>query len=195
MRLQALRRRSLGRAALRARRQLYALSSRQILARILHDGKTAAWYQPGIGHDPTDILNASAWANWVNGTAGVAGDLAQATGGAQPIYLSHTGENYAYLPAVASNTITSPNQSVTGNQTITFPVALNDYTPAADVTLFTKTSGNDGFIVKWLTTDKIRLVVGDGVSLTNVDVVASSGFADGSQHTATIVWADGVGAT
>ena len=63
------------------------------------------------------------------------------------------------------------------------------------MTLFTKTSGNDGFIVKWLTTDKIRLVVGDGVSLTNVDVVASSGFTDGSRHTATIAWVDGVGAT
>ena len=177
------------------RRALFAdtRDQRQLLSRTLSDGNTAAWYQPGIG--VTGALNASLWANWVNGTAGTAADLAQDTAVAQPIYLGHTGSNYAYLPAVAANTLTSPNQTVTGNQTITFDVALNDYTPAADVTLFTKTSGNDGFIVKWLTTDKIRLVVGDGVSLTNVDVVASSGFTDGSRHTATIAWEDGVGAT
>ena len=163
------------------------------LVDLLSDGNTAAWYQPGVG--VTGTLNASLWANWVNGTAGTAADLAQVTGANQPIYLPHVGSNYAYLPAVAANTLTSPNQTVTGNQTITFDIAPNDYTPAADVTLFTKTSGNDGFIVKWLTTDKIRLVVGDGVSLTNVDVVASSGFTDGSRHTATIAWEDGVGAT
>src|SRR3990167_11447313 len=172
------------------RRALFAdtRDQRQLLSRTLSDGNTAAWYQPGVG--VTGVLNASLWANWINGTAGITADLAQANGAKQPIYLGHTGSNYAYLPAAASNTLTSPNQTVTGNQTITFDVAPNDYTPAADVTLFTKTSGNDGFIVKWLTTDKIRLVVGDGASLTNVDVVAASSFADGSRHTATIVWED-----
>src|SRR3990167_4115148 len=168
-------------------------TQREALAKILAGGQTVAWYQPGVG--VTGTLNASLWANWVNGTAGTAADLAQATGANQLIVLPWTGANYAYLPAVAGNTLTSPNQTVTGNQTITFDVALNDYTPAADVTLFSKTSGNDGFSVLWLTTDKIRLVIGDGVGLTNVDVVAASGFADFSRHTVIIAWEDGVGAT
>src|SRR3990167_8428230 len=177
------------------RRALFAdtRDQRQLLSRILSDGATAAWYQPGVG--VTGGPNASLWENWENGTAGTAADLAQATSVNQPIYLGHTGSNYAYLPAVVGNTLTSPNQTVTGNQTITFNIAPNDYTPAADVTLFTKTAGNDGFIVKWLTTNKIRLVVGDGVSLTDVDVVAASSFSDGVRHTVTIAWEDGVGAT
>ena len=133
----------------------------------------------------------SAWSD----LSGNGNNMAQATPTAQPILLPNTGANYAKLPAAASNTLTSPNQTVTGNQTITFDIALNDYTPAADVTLFAKTSGNDGFSVLWLTTDKIRFIVGDGVGLTNVDVVAASGFADFSRHTVIIAWEDGVGAT
>src|SRR3990167_10541112 len=114
-----------------------ATDYRAQLNSILRDGNTVAWYQPGVG--VTGVLNASLWANWINGTAGITADLAQANGAKQPIYLGHTGSNYAYLPAAASNTLTSPNQTVTGNQTITFDVAPNDYTPAADVTLFAKT--------------------------------------------------------
>ncbi len=165
-----------------------ANNQRALLRAILSQlGNTVAWYQPGVG--VTGTLNASAWANQL----GIAGSLEQATGANQPIYLPDG--HYAWFPAVAGNTLTSPDQTVTGNQTITFDIALNDYTPAADVTLSTKTSGNDGFIVKWLTTDKIRLVVGDGASLTNVDVVAASSFTDGSRHSVTIDWEDGVGAT
>ena len=158
------------------------------LVDLLDDGNTKAWYQPGVG--VTGTLNASAWAD----QSGNGNNLLQATGANQPIVLPWTA-NYAYLPAVAGNTLTSPNQTVIESQTITFDIALNDYTPAADVTLFAKVSGNDGFSVLWLTTDKIRLVIGDGVGLTNVDVVAASGFTDGSRHTVTIAWADGVGAT
>lgn len=156
---------------------------------LLADGNTVAWYRPGVG--VTGTLNASAWANQL----GAAPSLAQATGANQPIYLPFAGTKYVYLPAVAANTVTTPTKTITGNFTITLDLALNDYTPAADVTIGGKTSGNDGFQVKWLTTDKVRLVIGDGVGLTNVDVVAASSFTNGSQHTVTIVWEDGVGAT
>lgn len=148
----------------------------------------AAWYQPGVG--VTGTLTASNWAD----QSGNGRDLAQGTAGNQPIYLPYSGTPYAYLPAVASNTLTAPNETVTGNQVFTLDIALNDYTPAADVTLVSKTSGNDGFAIKWLTTDKIRFVVGDGASLTNVDSDAT-GITDAARKSITITWADGVGAT
>src|SRR3990167_2832264 len=151
-----------------------------------NDPDLVAWYDAKSSTitqaDATERV--SAWSD----LSGHGYNLLQATPSAQPILLPDTGVNYAKLPAAASNTLTSPNQTVTGNQTITFDIALNDYTPAADVTLFAKTSGNDGFSVLWLTTDKIRFIVGDGVGLTNVDVVAASGFADFSRHTVTIAW-------
>lgn len=162
---------------------------KRLNALLASDGATVANYQSGTGI--TGTLNASAWANQIGSAPSLT-----AAGAAQPIVLSYTpNNNYVYLPAVASNTVTSPNKTITGSKTITFDIALNDYTPAADVTLFSKTSGNDGFSIKWLTTDKVRIVIGDGASLTNVDVVAASGFIDGTEHTVTIAWADGVGAT
>ena len=153
------------------------------------DGATVANYQPGVG--VTGSLNASAWANQI----GIAGPLLQATGANQPIYLPFSGEKYAYLPAVAANTFTSPNQTVTGDQPFTFDVALNDYSPAGDVTLFSKLSGNDGFAIYWLTTDKVRIAIGDGASVTNVDMAAATTLTDATRHTIGIAWEDGVGAT
>ena len=149
----------------------------------------AAWYQPGVG--VTGSLTVSNWAD----QSGNGRDLAQGTAGNQPINLPHTGTDYAYLPAVASNTFTTPNQSVTGSFVLTFDIALNDYTPAGDVTLLSKTSGNDGFSVLWLTTDKLRFIVGDGASLTSCDASVASGLTDASRHTITITWTDGVGAS
>ena len=149
----------------------------------------AAWYQPGVGL--TGSLTVSNWAD----QSGNGRDLAQGTAGNQPYNLAFSGSPYAWLPAVASNTFTTPNQSVTGSFVLTFDIALNDYTPAGDVTLLSKTSGNDGFSVLWLTTDKLRLVIGDGASLTNCDASVASGLTDASRHTITITWADGVGAS
>src|SRR3990167_4320722 len=83
------------------------LSGRDALRQLLSDGNTAAWYQPGIG--VTGEPNASLWANWVNGTAGTAADLAQDTSANQPVYLEHTGANYVYLPGVAGNKLTTPD--------------------------------------------------------------------------------------
>ncbi len=190
MRLNAPRRRSLGREALRVRRMLGTGTLRQQLRQILAaGGNTVAWYQPGVG--VTGVIAVSAWANQL----GTAGSLVQATGSKQPLYLPWSGANYIYFPGVASNTVTTPTKSITGNFTLTMDVASDDYTPAADKTLIDKSSGNDGFIVKWLTTDKIRLVIGDGVGLTNVDASVASGLADASRHTIVATWTDGVGAS
>ena len=116
------------------RRALFAdtRDQRQLLSRILSDGNTAAWYQPGVGHAPTDILNASLWANWVSGTAGTAADLAQATGAAQPIVLSHTGTNYAFFSGAASNWWSSPHaawNTLTGSFDIDFELFVATNTP------------------------------------------------------------------
>ena len=121
------------------------------------------------------------------------GNHLKASGAAQPVDQTWAGTNYLYLPAVASNTVTSPTKSVTGSFTFTLNLQLEDYTPAADVTLVDKSSGNNGFTIKWLTTDKLRFVVGDGAALTNCDATVASGLTDFTQHTIVGTWTDGVG--
>ena len=95
----------------------------------------------------------------------------------------------------AGNNCTSPDKTVTGDQTITLDLALEDYSPAADVTVVNKLSGNDGIKVLVLTTGVVRLQIGDGASVTNVDSSASFSMTDLTRYTVGIVWTDGVGAS
>lgn len=95
----------------------------------------------------------------------------------------------------ASNTATSPNVSTTGSRTFAFDVALTDYTPAADRVLVNKLSGNDGHSITLLTTGVVRLRVGNGASVTNVDSTAALSITDLARGQFTIVWTDGVGAS
>jgi len=104
------------------------LSGRDALRQLLSDGNTAAWYQPGIG--VTGTLNASLWANWVNGTAGTAADLAQDTSVNQPIYLSHFGTNYGWFGSLGGNyfsTLDSAAISITGDIDIRVDAALDSW--------------------------------------------------------------------
>lgn len=95
----------------------------------------------------------------------------------------------------ASNNVTSPNKTVTGNQTITLDLMMEDFTPAADRTVIDKLSGNNGFQVLVLTTGVVRLRVGDGAAVTNVDSTAANTLTNVTRGTLGIVWTDGVGAS
>lgn len=95
----------------------------------------------------------------------------------------------------ASNSLSAPTKSVLGNQLFSLDVGLDDYTPGSDVTIASKLSGNDGFAIQVLTTGVVRLRIGDGVSVTNVDSTASLSIADMVRGTIGIIWADGLGAS
>lgn len=95
----------------------------------------------------------------------------------------------------ASNTATTTTKSITGSQTITADVLFADYTPGTNHTLFSKLSGNDGIEALLLTTGVLRLRIGDGASITNVDSTAGVGVTDLVRATLALIWSDGVGAT
>lgn len=122
-------------------------------------------------------------------------DLYQGTLTKQSVYLAWSGTNYGYSPGAAGDTYTSPNVSVTGSQTFSLDLQLLDYTPAADRVILNKLSGNDGFQVTLLTTGVVRLRIGDGASVTNVDSTAANTIVDGVRGTIGIAWTDGVGAS
>lgn len=107
----------------------------------------------------------------------------------------NSGVNAFVSDGAASNTATSPNVSTTGSRTFAFDVALTDYTPASDRVLVNKLSGNDGHSIVLLTTGVLRLRVGNGASVTNVDSTVALSITDLARGQFTIVWTDGVGAS
>lgn len=94
----------------------------------------------------------------------------------------------------ASNTATSPTKSITGSQVFTVSLSGMDFTPASDTTLFSKLSGNNGCELLILTTGVVRLRIGDGASVTNVDSTASIPTADYAAATIVATWTNTVGA-
>src|SRR3990167_8515214 len=84
---------------------------------LANEPSIVAWYDAALGVTSASE-RVSEWANQL----GSAGSLLQGTGAHQPILLPDTGANYVKLPAAASNTLTSPNQTITGNKTITFDI-------------------------------------------------------------------------
>lgn len=150
----------------------------------------SGWWRQGVG-----ITSSAERVSQWDDQSGNARHLLQGTGANQPIVLPWSGVNYYWNPGVASNTISSPSKTVTGNLTITLDFALDSWTPGANIQPFGKLSGNDGFQVTWLTTGKPRFQVGDGVSVTAADAASGPGWTNQSRHTLRIVWQDGVGAT
>ena len=157
---------------------------REQLARLIRtDGALAAHYIPGIG--VTGALNASLWANSF-GFAGAAADLAQATSVAQPVVLSWTGTNYAYLGTVTDNYYSSPSAAanqIVGDIEIIYSILLEDWTPVTAVSLPGKWdaggAGNGGY-TSYIKTDGTIVFQGDyvisgSVSATSDDV---TGFTD-----------------
>lgn len=103
----------------------------------------------------------------------------------------NSGVNAFCSGGAASNTATSPAKSITGNQTITADVRLlNFITPAANVTLFSNVSGNNGCSVLLLTTGIIRMTIGDGAAQTNFDSTAAMASAANTRHTIQVQYTD-----
>lgn len=156
------------------------------------------WLNPGVS-DPRDLTGLAAWYD-VSDTSSMLGATGtQITdGGAVALWGDKSGNSgtLCYVSGVAaSNSVSSPNKSVTGNQTFTLDVGLDDYSPAGDLTIVSKLSGNDGFAILLLTTGVVRLRVGDGASVTNVDSTAAVTNTDFARRTIGIAWTDGVGAS
>jgi len=73
---------------------------------------------------------------------GASGDCIQTTLASQPLLLSHTGTNYAYLPRIGGNYFTTPNSvnnDLSGNSGAEFFISCNNLT--LPNTLFAKDSG------------------------------------------------------
>lgn len=99
--------------------------------------------------------------------------------------------NAVVCNGVASNSITSPTKSVTGNQIFTYDAQLSTWTPASNVTIFSKLSGNDGCELLILTTGVVRLRIGDGASVTNYDTTTGMSAAAFTRRTIIATYVDG----
>ena len=148
---------------------------------------------------PREIPKLEAWFDALDPVTMLTGAGATITdGGSVALWADKSGNSgtLCYVSGTAaSNSVSSPNKSVTGNQTFTLDVGLDDYTPGSDLTVVSKLSGNDGFAILILTTGVVRLRVGDGASVTNVDSSAAFTMTDLRRHTIGIAWTDGVGAS
>jgi hypothetical protein len=90
----------------------------------------------------------------------------------------------------ASNTATAATKSITGNQVMTFDIALTDWTPASNHTLFSKLTGFTGIEVLVLTTGVMRVRIGNGVAVTDFDSTAANTLTDLSRHTLVVTYVD-----
>lgn len=107
-----------------------------------------------VNQSAETILGEAVW--WIDATDTTAGDQTVAnkgTGGAalnaqagsagtadsnDPKFLAHTGTDYVYLPGVAGNYLSVPDEAaldITGDIDIRVHVALDDWTPAAQQVL------------------------------------------------------------
>ena len=90
-----------------------------------------------------------------------------------------------------SAAVTTPTKTVTGSQTFSCQLELSTFTPAGNVTLASKKSGNNGFEWLLLTTGVMRLTIGDGSALTNYDSTTSMSAAANTLRTLTAAYTDG----
>lgn len=139
----------------------------------------AAWFRGGYG--VTGTLTASNWAD----QSGNGRDLAQATGGNQPIYLPYSGTPYAYLPGVAGNYFSTPDSaasSITGDIDIRIRVALNDWASGTQQPLASKyDAGNVSYRLIVDTGNKLQLVTSaDGSSTISYTSTAAPSAASGA---------------
>jgi hypothetical protein len=100
-------------------------------------------------------------------------------------WLERTTANYLYLPGIASNNATAPDSAaldITGDIDLRAKVALDDWTPAADTTIISKTAaGNDSYnlIVNAAGTLRISWVNSSAVAV-NANSTVATGITDGS---------------
>lgn len=158
------------------------------------DGYT---YQPGA---PTALLDALFWVDAGDGVPGrqyapnrgTGGGLLNAVYGAstaastdEPTWLGGS-ERYLYLPGVAGNNATVPDTAVldiTGDIEVMVRVALDDWTPAAAMTLVSKyTAASHGYELFVNTNGTLALIVRLAASDVTGTSTVATGFVDGSTH-------------
>lgn len=97
--------------------------------------------------------------------------------------------NYVYLPGVASNSMSVPDEAaldITGDIDLRAYISLDSWTPSVVQRIINKDDGasNRSYFFRVETDGKLRLFVDDdgtSTGLTNTSTVAT-GFADGSSH-------------
>jgi hypothetical protein len=105
-----------------------------------------------------------------------------------PTFLAYDGTPYLYLPGVASNYASVPDEAaldITGDIDIRVRVALDDWTPAAVQTLLAKyrsVAGGHSYLLDVTTGGNLRLLASSsGAAATlNVSSTVATGLTDGS---------------
>lgn len=155
------------------------------------DGALVADYVAGFGRAQTDVTNISAWTPYT----GLIGPILQASGVNQPIVPSWDTVPKVWLPAIVGNNVSVTTVVTAGNLTINWTGDLNDWSPAAQVILASKISGNSGFDFRMLTNGVIRFRVGDSAALTNFDSTAAVPDIATNKITITIILVDNTSVT
>jgi hypothetical protein len=104
-----------------------------------------------------------------------------------PLFLDWVGDNYVYLPGVANNFMTVPDElalRITGDIDIRVQVAMDDWTPGAESNLLGKYNAateQRGYTFSVLTDGKLRLRWSTtGSDFPALDSSAAAGITDGS---------------
>lgn len=143
---------------------------------------------------------ASAWAD----QSGNGRSLLQASGGNQPIHLAYSGTKYAYLPGVASNSLSTPSKAsitaVVDEADLIWGGALTDYTIAAYQTLWSlyntaATPDKCGLFMENASSGKLVFIHVSGTTVTVVPSSVSAGLTDGTFYQLRAYWSKATGLT
>ena len=103
-----------------------------------------------------------------------------------PKHLSWTGENYVYLPGVAGNYLSVPDEAaldITGDIDIRVRVALDDWTPASEYALISKwtgTAATDAFYFRVRPTGTLDVQLSSGGVQYGRSSTVATGVTDGA---------------
>ena len=103
-----------------------------------------------------------------------------------PTFLAYDGTPYLYLPRVAGNYASTPDAAaldITGDQTIIFDGAAEDWTPGGVQDLIGKWSGGLSILLRLTTTGTLRLLwTPDGATVNFKDSTVAVGATDGGRR-------------
>lgn len=148
---------------------------------------------------PLERANLIAWYDFSQ-PAGTSSDVIRIDGSNRISLVSDLSGNSSTLvwanndATVASQSVSAPTRSVTGSFSATLDIRPETSRPSADRLLVNKLSGNSGFSILLLTTGVVRLRIGNGTAVTNLDSTAAITSAVQTRVTIGVTWTDGVGA-